>query len=141
MKRMIEISEEDYNFLIEHKDEYNYERTRIAPILNSIPLNECKAEDCISRNIILSEIQEYLEEYSGLDSEGNHDLKWCAMKEAEMLVESAPSVYPKSDKPSGKWNHIKNYYICSECDCGIVDYEFLTTTNNYCRFCGAKMEQ
>ena len=83
MKRVIEISEEDYNFLIEHKDEYNYERTRIAPILNSTPLTEYEAEDCISRSMAKEK---------KVRSEERHEY---VIPVAE--IDWLPSVYPKSD--------------------------------------------
>ena len=53
------------------------------------------SDDAIPRKYILDILAEYIEEYSELDSNGLHDLKWCAMKEAESVVENAPSVMPK----------------------------------------------
>jgi hypothetical protein len=52
----------------------------------------CK--DAVSRQYILDAFAEYIEEYKEVDEEGNHDPKWCAMKEAEMVVKEAPSVVP-----------------------------------------------
>lgn len=35
---------------------------------------------------VTEEITEYLEEYGDTDTDGNHSLKWCAMKEAESVI-------------------------------------------------------
>ena len=51
--------------------------------------------DLISRQYILDAFAEYIEEYKEVDEKGNHDPKWCAMKEAEMVVKEAPSVKPE----------------------------------------------
>lgn len=95
MKRIIDISEEDYNFLIEHENEYNYERTRIAPILNSTPLKECEAEDCISRKEVLNW---YCLTNCGRNVENcrNEDGECDDYKALKLM----PPVYPKSDKPT-----------------------------------------
>ena len=53
------------------------------------------ATDCISRKAALDGIADYLEEYDGIDENGNHDLKWCAMKEAELLIKDLPSAQPE----------------------------------------------
>ena len=53
------------------------------------------SDDAVPRKYILDLLAEYIEEYSELDLNGLHDLKWCAMKEAESVVENAPSVMPK----------------------------------------------
>ena len=41
---------------------------------------------------LMLEIKEYIEEYGELDENGYHNLKWCAMKEAEAKIENAPTV-------------------------------------------------
>ncbi len=48
--------------------------------------------DTISRSAAIAEIEEYIEEYSELDRNGLHILKWCAMEEAKMVLEKAPDV-------------------------------------------------
>lgn len=48
--------------------------------------------DLISRKALKKVIGEYIDEYSDLDNEGNHCEKWCAMKEAEMAIDDAPTV-------------------------------------------------
>ena len=102
MKLIIEISEEDYNFLIEHKDEYNYERTRIAPILNSIPLNECEAEDCISRKRAQDEVYWKCQRWSlSKASNGFGQDVWndymISSKDAMQVLKELSSVYPKNE--------------------------------------------
>lgn len=51
--------------------------------------------DLIERQAALDGINEYLEEYSGTDQNGLHNPKWCAMKEAEMLIKDLPSAQPE----------------------------------------------
>lgn len=41
-------------------------------------------------------IREYIDEYGELDENGFHSGKWCAMKEAEMVICEAPTVIPAS---------------------------------------------
>ena len=48
-------------------------------------------DDLISRSEALEAIREYIEEYSDLLPNGLHDPKWCAMKEAELVIENLPS--------------------------------------------------
>ena len=54
--------------------------------------------DMISRQSALQAINEYLDEYSGLDEEGYHGEKWCAMAEAKMVIENLPSAQPDTDR-------------------------------------------
>ena len=51
--------------------------------------------DLISRQDTIDRINEYIEEYSEIDSDGNHSEKWCAMQEAKMTIENMPSVQPE----------------------------------------------
>ena len=63
-----------------------------------LSLPSAKPEPCgdaVSRQYILDALDEYIEEYGEVDKEGNHDLKWCAMGEAKMVVNEAPSVQPE----------------------------------------------
>ena len=48
-------------------------------------------DDLISRQDTIDRINEYIEEYSEIDSDGNHSEKWCAMQEAKMTIENMPS--------------------------------------------------
>ena len=52
--------------------------------------------DAVSRQYILDAFAEYIEEYKEVDEKGNHDPKWCAMQEAEMVVKEAPSAQPET---------------------------------------------
>lgn len=47
--------------------------------------------DSTSRNYILSELADLLDEYSELDENGLHSDKWCRVHEAYRVVENAPS--------------------------------------------------
>ena len=53
-------------------------------------------DDLISRQDTIDRINEYIEEYSEIDSDGNHSEKWCAMQEAKMTIENMPSAQPES---------------------------------------------
>lgn len=46
----------------------------------------------IDAEAVLEEIRDYIDEYSLLDENGYHNGKWCAMKEAEDMLENAPTV-------------------------------------------------
>lgn len=39
-------------------------------------------------------ILDYIEEYSWLEEDGLHNLKWCAMKEVEAVIDAAPTIIP-----------------------------------------------
>ena len=52
-------------------------------------------QDLISRQGAIDAIDDYLDEYSGLDEEGYHSEKWCAMAEAKMVIENLPSAQPE----------------------------------------------
>ena len=87
VKLMIELPKEIYatcrNCFPEEADAIE------SVIANGTIINECNAEECISR--------EYL----------NHSMIEYGWKHPDSTVteyvDSLPSVYPKSDKPSGKW--------------------------------------
>lgn len=47
----------------------------------------------IDADALMLKIQEYIEEYGeDVDDRGWHNLKWCAMKEAEMAINDAETV-------------------------------------------------
>lgn len=46
----------------------------------------------IDADALMLIILDYIEEYDGVDGNGYHDLKWCAMKEAEMAINDAPTI-------------------------------------------------
>ena len=148
MKRIIDIPEEDYNFLIEHKNEYNYERTRIAPILNSTPLTEVEAEDCISRK---QAIKDFCLKTCDIPNCRFRDngVVHASCDEVDVL-KRVPSVHPKSDKPSGKWIDKQHLFsscsakcsVCEKSAKGIVHdngYSLSYRYYDYCPNCGAKM--
>ena len=146
MKLIIDIPEDYYKSLQKHGAGSCAENT----ILNGTLLSECKLEDCITVNI------------QGLD-EGIR----CAMCTNTMANDrgcdgacrvddvmyskvlkviqdcTVPSVYPKSDKPSGKWIRQMKSEIADSLE--FWDYspnnnplarDILETVNTYC----AKME-
>ena len=51
----------------------------------------------IDADALMLIIKDYIDEYSDVDTEGYHNLKWCAMKESEMAIEDAPTVIPARD--------------------------------------------
>lgn len=57
------------------------------------PLVEVKPHGrLIDADELMLKIQDYIEEYSPTNEHGMHDLKWCAMKEAEMAINAAPTI-------------------------------------------------
>lgn len=42
--------------------------------------------------------QDYIEEYSNVDEHGFHSESWCSFKEAEMVINDAPTIIPASSK-------------------------------------------
>ena len=46
----------------------------------------------IDADALMLKIKDYIEEYSAIDENGFHNLKWCAMKEAEMAIKDAPAI-------------------------------------------------
>lgn len=49
----------------------------------------------IDADALMLEIQEYIEEYGWeTDEHGWHNEKWCAMKEAAMVIDDAPTIIP-----------------------------------------------
>lgn len=90
MKRIIDISEEDYKRFISYKSNkyaptIHQVDTLMLAVANSTPLTECEAEDCISREATKQAIRE---KFSSLADR-------CEINE---VLNSMPSVYPKSDK-------------------------------------------
>lgn len=46
----------------------------------------------IDADAVMLHIQDYIEEYDDLSDNGYHSEKWCAMKEAEMVINDAPTI-------------------------------------------------
>lgn len=147
MKRIIDISEEEYDLI----DNWGTRPYLINLIKNSTPLNECEAENCTNGGMIKAmfpkcEVCEPIVEDDIIhvifadkaDSAIGFDYSWW----------NAPykgNVYPKSDKPSGKWEQINKNEInvipqwkCSECG---AEFECFDMDFEYCPNCGAKMEE
>ena len=96
--------------------------------------------DCVDRSYLLDRIRDYIEEYSELDENGYHDFKWCAMKEAEMVIMDAPATDVQS-VVCGEW---KENVQCSNCGWYMEDDVTLSPMMvffNYCPNCGAKMDE
>lgn len=51
----------------------------------------------IDADALMLKILDYIEEYSDVDEKGWHNLKWCAMKEAEMAINDAPTIIPAEE--------------------------------------------
>ena len=99
-------------------------------------------DDLISRATAIAEIEEYIEEYSELDSEtGYHNLKWCAMKEAKDVLSTLPAV-DAVPVVHGRWIDHKDEHQCSVCkETTIVDfYVWKNIQFDFCPYCGAKMD-
>ena len=105
-------------------------------------------DDLISGQAAIDAIEDYLDEYSGLDEEGYHGEKWCAMAEARMVIENLPSAQPK--RKTGKWNGYNAdnpdwlrddgspvFLTCSECYGMVMNNG--SAHWNFCPNCGADM--
>ena len=91
--------------------------------------------DLINRQGTIDRINEYIEEYSEIDSDGNHSEKWCAMQEAKMTIKNMPSAQP--ERPKGKW--VEKPHVYGVAYCSLCDYELHTNDTNFCPNCGADM--
>ena len=94
-------------------------------------------DDLISRQAILGKIRDYIEEYSDLEPNGEHNLKWCAMREAEEVVLTEPPAQAeqRTEKRTGHWFDVGSLSCrCSECGCKN------NKESNYCPECGAYMK-
>ena len=99
------------------------------------------ADKYISREAALERIREYIEEYGWtVDEHGWHTEKWCAMKEAEDVIETIPAADVKP-VVHGEWNFIdKNKYYRYECSVCHERFE-KQMRRNYCPNCGADMRE
>ena len=90
-----------------------------------------EVEDCVSRKNILESLNGAFP-----STDWNKAL-------FRKIVLDTPSVYPKSDKPSGKWmkdeiterSKVEYKYKCNQCGC------YHRAMYDYCPSCGAKMEK
>lgn len=90
--------------------------------------------DCISREWIKTAIHNF---FQGL-------IHRVTEEDIQRYLDVAPSVYPKSDKPSGKWIPVtkdRNIWQCSICGNGVcISEDYLKIHHKYCGQCGNKME-
>lgn len=107
-------------------------------------------DDLISRAAAIAEIEEYIEEYSDLDENGYHNLKWCAMEEARDVLSMLPAVdavpvvharwitYPECLGYDGAYHD--EHIVCSACHSvwNIIDND--TERFDHCPACGANMD-
>lgn len=101
-----------------------------------------ETNDCIYRKAALDCIREYIEEYSEVDSDGLHNLKWCAMKEAETVLTDLPAadVRPVAH---GKWGNLFRCGFSSvEAECNACGKKMMYKSWwNFCPNCGADMRE
>lgn len=123
-----------------------------------------KTSDLISREAAIAEIEDYIEEYSEVDENGLHNLKWCAMEEAKDILERLHAV-DAALVVHGRWEYKDRHRIsyrrytgfddmgkmhtitvreefegkepyCSECGAQAGE-----SFQDYCPNCGAKMDE
>ena len=102
--------------------EYEYEKSK------ALFGKMVQEEDCISKEKVLGIL------VTNWQSQEGDDAMQSSINEITVL----PSVYPKSDKPSGKWLHKQIdsfYHVIGQCSICKQRYRI----NNYCPNCGAKM--
>lgn len=88
-------------------------------------LFDFSAGDLTSKNYILLELSDLLDEYSEVDENGLHDPKWCGIKEAYGVVKNAPA----ADRPQMEWIAIEGMqppelhgkHYCSNCGSNNLD--------------------
>jgi len=104
-------------------------------------LFDFSAGDLTSKNYILLELSDLLDEYSEVDENGLHDPKWCGIKEAYGVVKNAPT----ADRPQMEWIHLKgDEWLCP--NCGHVvwtegSWEHpLERGKFYCENCGTRLK-
>lgn len=99
-------------FCYRHNAEYDYAYCNISSVkvlghgnarLNHCPLIPVPDHGRLGDlDLVKAMIQEYIEEYgSTKDENGYYGEKWCAMKEAEMVIQDAPTVI-EADKEAGE---------------------------------------
>ncbi len=138
MKRIIDISEEVYTyfkkFWLDGVNENRKTDILVNALRNSTPLNEVEAENCISRSVLIERFK---------NTESSECCTWTLAGVIDE-INDIPSVYPKNDKPSGKWivDKYKATLTCSECDKHYTQFPVISWKPqwNYCPNCGAKME-
>ena len=70
---------------------YHYRHGGLTEWLEAIPVPDHGR--LIDADALMLKIQDYIEEYGDVDERGLHNLKWCAMKEAEMAINDAETVF------------------------------------------------
>ena len=97
-------------------------KERTKPLKQEPTTKNDLADDCISKKYALMCVD-------------NH---WWNGRDIRIAIEKAPPVYPKSDKPSGKWIPQDlgwDGYKCSNCN------DIQHDITKYCPNCGEKMEE
>ncbi len=107
----------------------------------------------IDADPLILKIKDYIEEYNDTDENGYHNLKWCAMKESEMVINNAPTIEAEPIR-HGRWEkhpYEREWDVCSCCKQGTKRREFGVNDKGkewvteysytYCPWCGARMEE
>lgn len=71
-------------------------------------------------------LEEYIDEYDGIDYEGYHNLKWCAMKEALNALEELSTIDITFCKDCGY------YGICIDAPNKCFNHQVFTKEDYYC---------
>ena len=106
-------------------------KERTKPLKQEPTTKNDLADDCISKKYALMCVD-------------NH---WWNGRDIRIAIEKAPPVYPKSDKPSGKWILLdecsNSGYYCSNCQKKLVKEGWSDTVKKikFCPNCGAKMDK
>ena len=124
MKRIIDISEELYNSIKMYSRGSEIENI----IEDSTPLNECEAEDCISRKDAHKALQELADSYKDEFMKKNNAVHEAAMggrmfgatRASEIILE-LPSVHPKNEKPKLSTNMKCSDCMASGCDMCVLE--------------------
>ena len=94
----------------------------------------------IDADKVIEQLKEYIDEYSWVDENGMHGLKWCAMMEALDVVEEAAKQENKKCDWCTSCPSCDNYYGCLRDERNRRLCDYYEPRFNYCPGCGAKME-
>ena len=96
----------------------------------------------IDEKKLIDEIEEYIKEYSDVDENGYHNLKWCAMMEALDTITRQPKVgewIPCSERLPKKGG--KDIWYLVNVKDGRKPYEILNYHTEYKMFCDIERDR
>lgn len=93
----------------------------------------------IDADKVIEQFKEYLDEYSWVNKQGLHDLKWCAMMEALAVVEEAAQQTNTKCDWCTSCPSCYNYHGCLRDERNKRLCDYYEPRFNYCPHCGSDM--